>query len=196
MERRPDQRKAWARPNGPAYQPFDVGRIQRRVTEAVRAARRTVPTYGTGRPVRGSEVGELLAAGSFRVLRCDLDGIPADTWPPVKGVVNLFIDVAVGPDLARYIKLHEIGHRLAGDLEEPTKFIFDGPLPEAEEVADIFALFGVLDAAEIEQGEAYVEARIRELVPLDNYGWATYRVPRLAGQVVTMKRMITAEGGD
>lgn len=118
----------------------------------------------------------------MEVLRANIS-IPADVWPPINGVVHLFVSRDVGPQLLRYIKLHEIGHRLAGDLEEPTMFVFDGPLPEAEEVADLFAVVGILDRAEIGQGPEYVESRIRELVPLDNYGWQTYRIPRLAGRV-------------
>ena len=79
----------------------------------------------------------------------------------------------------------------AGDLEEPTMFVFDGPLPESEEVADLFALLGILDPAELEQGPVYVEDRIRQLVPLENYGWATYRVPRLATKVVVLWQLMT-----
>ncbi len=120
----------------------------------------------------------------MKVLRAD-QGIPADTWPPIDGVVHIFVDHSVGPQLLRYIQLHEVGHYLAGDLEEPTRFNFDGPLPEAEEVADLFALRGVLDAAELEQGASYIEGRIRELVPLEDRGWQTHRIPRLASRLAT-----------
>ena len=149
------------------------------------AARSIVPTYGTGRPATSYQIDRLLEACSMELVRANIS-VPADVWPEIDGVAYLFVGPHVGPAELRYIKLHEIGHRLAGDLEEPTIFVFDGPLPESEEVADLFALLGILDAAELEQGPEYVEARIRELVPLDNYGWQTYRVPRLAGKVCTL----------
>lgn len=156
---------------------------------AVSAAREFVPSYAESHPVRAAEVDVLLRACSMKVLRADIQ-IPADTWPPLDGVVHVFVDHGVGPLLLRYIKLHEIGHQFAGDLDEPTMFVFDGPLPEAEEVADLFALLGVLDAAEVEHGPEFVETRIRELVPLDNYGWQTFRVPRLAGKLVVLRQMM------
>jgi len=112
----------------------------------------------------------------------DMDA-PAVLLPPWRGLYRLIMAPWVSPLLARHVTLHEVAHVIGGDIEEPTIFVFDGPLPEAEEVADLFALLGILDAAELEQGPEYVEARIRELVPLDNYGWQTYRVPRLAGKV-------------
>lgn len=92
----------------------------------------------------------------------------------------------VSPQLARHVTLHEVGHILAGDIDEPTILSFDGPMPEGEDVADLFSLLALLDAAELGQGPEYLEQRIRELVPLDNYGWQTYRVPRLAGKVVAL----------
>ena len=145
----------------------------------MQAAREIVPEYGAGRPVTSAEIDRMLRLHSMEVLRAPI-GVPADVWPPLQGVVYVFVDDAVGPALLRYIKLHELGHRLAGDLEEPTMFVFDGPLPEAEEVADLFALLGVLDSAVLEQGAEFIEDRIRELVPLDDRGWQTYRIPRLA----------------
>lgn len=79
--------------------------------------------------------------------------------------------------------LHEVGHVLMGDIEEPTYLTFTGPLPESEDLADLFSLVALLDRAEIDHGPEFVEARIREIVPLENYGWQTYRIPRLAGRV-------------
>lgn len=182
------QRKGWttSTPSAGDYKTFNDHRIFDRVRAAVRDAREVVEGYGAGRPVREDEVQTLLRACSMCVLRAEL-GVPADAWPPTEGVVYLFVDHSVGPTLLRYIQLHEIGHRLAGDLDEPTAFIFDGPLPEAEEVADLFALLGVLDAAEIAQGPRFVESRIRARVPLDNYGWQKYRVPRLAGKLTRLR---------
>lgn len=155
----------------------------------MRAARELLPAYGSGRPATSAEIDHLLAVCSMEVVRADIS-VPADVWPPIDGVINVFVALHIGPAELRYIKLHEIGHRLAGDLEEPTLFVFDGPLPESEEVADLFALVGILDSAEIDQGPDYVEERIRELVPFDNYGWQTYRVPRLARKLVRVKELV------
>lgn len=164
--------------------PYSMPRIRRRVTTAVEEARRYVPGYGTGRPASSRELDRLLAAGGLKVLRADLRDVPVDVWPRTHGVIRIFVDHSVGPAVLRYVKLHEAGHWLAGDAEEPIAFAFDGPLPEAEPVADLFALLGLLDRAEIEQGPEYVDGRLRELVPLDDRGWQVHRIPWLARELV------------
>lgn len=140
-----------------------------------------------------AEIDRLLAAFSVRVLRADLLDIPAMAWPEIQGVTKVFVDRGLGPSLVRFIKLHELGHRIAGDTSEPIIFAFTGPLPEAEPVADIFALLGVLDEAETEQGAVYVEQRIREIVPLDDIGWQRFRVPWLAPEVCIMRKILKGE---
>ena len=87
--------------------------------------------------------------------------------------------------------LHEVGHILTGDIDEPTILTWAGPMPEAEDVADLFSLVALLDDAECEHSPEFVDTRIRELVPFDNYGWQTYRVPRLAGKVIQLKQLVS-----
>ena len=41
-----------------------------------------------------------------------------------------------------------------------------GPLPEAEDIVDLFSLVALLDDEECAQGPEFLETRIRELVPL------------------------------
>lgn len=132
----------------------------------------------------------LLRAFGMIVLRADMVDIPAATWPETNGVTKVFLDAGVGPGLARYIKLHELGHRIAGDTSEPIYFVFNGPLPEAEPVADLFALLGVLDEVDTDQGPEWTEARIRELVPLDDRGWQQFRIPWLAPEVCVVRALL------
>lgn len=165
-------------------------REERRVLSAIRTARMAVPSYARGRPAARSDVAALLRFFKVSVLRADLVDIPAILTPPIHGQHRLVLDYAVGPTLALFIELHEVGHVAAGDADEPTVLRFTGPLPEAEEVADLFALCGILDDADCEQGAGWVEQRIRELVPLDDRGWQVHRIPRLAGKVVRMKELV------
>lgn len=147
-----------------------------------------VPEYGQGR-VSAADVRQLLAAFNVDVIRASID-TPAILTPPVANVYRLIVADWVGPAVARHIELHELGHVLCGDAQEPTFLKFTGPLPEAEEVADLFALSGIIDAAEAEQGSEYVEALIRQRVPLEDRGWQTYRIPDLAPKVVRMRTLI------
>jgi hypothetical protein len=162
---------------------------EKRVLAAVRMARMAVPSYGRGRAVTRAEAAALMRLFNVDVLRGDLVDVPALLTPPVHGRFRLILDHRVGPDVARFIELHEVGHVATGDADEPTVLQFTGPLPEAEEVADLFALLGVLDELDTDQGPAWVEQRIRELVPLDDRGWQVHRIPRLAAKVCRMRNL-------
>lgn len=162
--------------------------IERRVLGAIETARLAVPDYGS-RPVRSREVEHLAAAFNLDVFPVETD-IAAVLLPPVAGQYRLAIQADLGPDVVRHITLHEIGHILCGDAMEPTILRFTGPLPEAEEVADLFSLAALIDPVECEGGTDYVESLIRERVPLDNYGWQKYRIPELAPKVVRMRTLI------
>lgn len=155
-----------------------------RVHDAIRQAREFVPGYATGEPVSTGDV-RLLAAGvQLAIHRAteEMDA-PAVLLPPWNGRYRLIMASWVPPLAARHITLHEIGHVLMGDIDEPTIMIFEGPLPEAEDQCDMFSLLGLLDDVELTQGPEFLETRIRELVPLDDYGWQTYRIPRVAARL-------------
>lgn len=158
---------------------------------AVERAREFVPDYGAGPPITTGDVRRLADAVDLRIARAteDMDS-PAVLYPPWRGFYRLVMAPWVSPLVARHVTLHEIGHVLTGDIDEPTMLTWTGPMPEAEDTADLFSMVALLDDVECEQGPEFAETRIRELVPLDDYGWQTYRVPRLAGQVGRMKRMI------
>ena len=147
-----------------------------------------VPGYGSGRTT-AADVRQLLAAFNVDVIRAEID-TPAILTPPVRGIYRLVLSDTVNREVARHIQLHEVGHVVCGDASEPIFLKFTGPLPEAEEVADLFALVGVIDAAEAEQGAEYVEQLIRQRVPLDDRGWQKYRIPDLAPKVVRMRTLI------
>lgn len=149
-----------------------------------------MPNYGSGKPILSSSIDRLLASATMKVLRADLIDIPVHAWPRMQGIVRVFVAENVGPLLLRYIKLHEYAHVVAGELEEPERARFTEPLPEQEPVADLFALLGIMDEAETDQGALYVEHRIRELVPLDDLGWQRFRIPWLAPEVCAVRALL------
>lgn len=149
-----------------------------------------VPHYGRGQSVSRADVSLLSSFFKVQVMRASLRDVPAVLTPPIRGRHRLFLDESVGPDVALFIELHETGHVATGDADEPTVLQFTGPLPEAEEVADLFALLGILDEADTDQGPVWIEHRIRELVPLDDRGWQVHRIPRLATKVCRMRQLV------
>jgi hypothetical protein len=162
---------------------------EKRALHAITLARMMVPNYARGEPPSGVEIDQLLAFGHVKLVRANLD-TPAVLTPPFGGWRRLVIAQWLPRTAAKYIELHECGHSLAGDADEPTFLQFSGPLPEAEEVADLFALAGIVSADDCAEGSFHVEQRIRELVPLNDRGWRLHRIPRLAPQIVRFRTLI------
>lgn len=160
----------------------------------MKEARRYVPEYGAGSPIATGDVRRLAGAVQLQIHRArgPMD-IPAVLLPPISGRYRLVIDVHLRPEVVRHITLHEIGHILSGDIDEPTFLTWTGPMPEAEDVADLFALIAQLDEAEVSDDPAAIETRILELVPLEVPGWAGRRVPRLAGKIGALKILLREE---
>jgi hypothetical protein len=61
-------------------------------------------------------------------------------------------------------------------------------LPQAEDVADAFALIGYLGDGDFREGPEHLESLIRAKVPLDDRGWREHRVPRLASKVWRLRQ--------
>jgi hypothetical protein len=162
--------------------------VERRALGLVAEARLAVGDYGA-RPIREEEVG-LLA----RVFNVEFGGaslsVPAVLLPPVEGRYQVIMQEGLNRAVRRYVFLHELGHILAGEADEPLSMVFTGPLPESEDVCDLFALLGIIDEAHILEGGGWLEQQIRELVPLDNYGWQTYRIPRLVKRLPRVREMV------
>jgi len=152
-----------------------------------------IPSYGAGEPISTGDVRRLAEATGIRVdrARYPMDH-PAVLTPPLRGTHRLVVAPWVNPLVLRHITLHEIGHVLMGDIDEPTYLTWGGPMPEAEDLADLFSLVALVDDFECEQGVAFIETRVRELVPLEDRGWQTYRIPRLAKQVGRLKQEVRA----
>lgn len=166
-------------------------REARRVLDAVRAARAAVPGYGRGRPISRSRIRRLARFARVTVDRSLLEmTVPAVLLPPLDGRHRLILSPTAGPDVSSYIVLHEVGHVLSGDAEELTFLRCAGPLPEAEYVADLFALLGVIDGAHCRHGPGWVEARIRARVPLPDAEWQRDRVPRLARKLCRLRALM------
>lgn len=162
---------------------------EKRVLSAIATARMLVPHYGTGEFVTGVDRDRLMSFAHVRIIRGNYE-TPAVLTTPFAGARWLFVARWLPAAVVRYLELHECGHCLSGDADEPTILHFQGPMPEAEEVADLFALAGVLSDEDAAQGREWVENQIRALVPLDDYGWQTYRVPELAPKMIRMRQLI------
>lgn len=113
--------------------------------------------------------------------------------PPIRGHHQLILKPDLDPAVVRHITLHEVAHIIMGDADELTYMTWAGPLPPNEDWADLFSLVALMDDVETASSAAAVEERILELVPLNAKGWASSRVPRLAGKIGRLKTMI-AEG--
>lgn len=162
--------------------------IDRRVLGLVGESRLAVPDYGS-RVVNDSDIERLLGVFNIRVTSTELS-VPAIIFPPVAGFYRLVLMNGLPRTVRRYIKLHETAHVLAGEAEEPIYMLFTGPLPDCEDVADCFALLGIVDEIHDRQGDGWLEQKIRELVPLDDRGWQVHRIPRLAKRLPRVREMV------
>lgn len=158
--------------------------------DAIKYARMMIPDYGTGRRPLGVEIDLLLEFGRIRIRRVHMEDLAYLTHPLHDGYRRLYMTRYLPYEAAIYIELHECGHSLAGDADEPTILHFQGPLPEAEEVADLFALSAILADQDCAHGPEWAESRIRQLVPLEDRGWQTYRVPQLAPKIIHLRHLI------
>lgn len=162
---------------------------ERRALGLVAEARLVIGDYGV-RPIKEAGVVQLAAVFNLVSSIEDLEGFPAILFPPIAGKFRLVMDEALPREVRRYITLHELGHVLAGEADEPMLMIHDGPLPESEDVCDLFALLGIVEEAHITEGGAWLETEIRRLVPLNDYGWQKYRIPRLARKLPRVRDMV------
>lgn len=157
---------------------------------AVATLRLAVPAYGNGKGLTRAEISHAADVFQLSVHRSPDLVVPAVLTPPLGGRYRLILRSGLGPKVENYIRLHELAHIVAGDAEEATILRFDGPLPEAEVVADLVALMGLLDDADCAAGAEWVESRIRRLVPLDDRGWQLYRCADLAPKAVRMRALL------
>lgn len=148
-----------------------------------------VGDYGV-RSVSETEIGALLEVFNATVAVGDMEGFPAILYPPILGKYRIAIDSGLPRRVRTYITLHELGHILAGEADEPVQMLFDGPLPESEDVCDLFALLGIVDPFHDEQGPDWLEQQIRNLVPLEDVGWQKYRIPRLAKKLPRARHLV------
>lgn len=162
--------------------------VERGVVGLVAEARLAVHDYGT-RALKSADVSRLAAEFNIEFGSADIS-IPVILFPPVDGRYQVIFQDGLSESLRRYATLHELAHVLRGDVEEPTRQVFDGPLPECEDVCDLFALLGIVDPIHDEHGSDWLESQIRELVPLDDRGWQVHRIPRLAKKLPRAREMV------
>lgn len=163
-------------------------KLERWVLGLVSEARLAIHDYGT-RPLREGEIEKLAAVFNIDCYTADIS-VPALMLPPIGGTYHLAVQPHLPRSVRRYIMLHEMGHVLSGEADEPMSMQFEGPLPESEDVCDLFALLGIVDEAHISEGGDWLEQQIRQAVPLDDYGWQTYRIPRLAKKLPRVREMV------
>jgi hypothetical protein len=162
--------------------------LERRVLGLVAEARLAIGDYGT-RPVREDEVRHLANVFNVEFGSAPLS-VPAILLPPVEGCYQVIVQDGLHRQLRPYVFLHELGHILAGEAEEPLTMVFEGPLPENEDVCDLFALLGIVDEVHILEGGDWLVQKIRELVPLEDRGWQVHRIPRLAKKLPRVREMV------
>lgn len=163
--------------------------LERRVVGLVGEARLAVGEYGR-EPITECELKQLLEVFNLSATVAEGLSVPALLFPPVGGKYRLALQEGLSRDVRRYVYLHELAHVLAGEAAEPMQMIFDGPLPESEDMCDLFALLGIIDPAHEAEGASWLEDQIREAVPLDNRGWQVHRIPRLARRLPGTRKMV------
>lgn len=163
--------------------------LERKVEGLVDAARLAVPDYGR-RVVRDRDIQKVAQVYNLSVHRVDELAAPALLYPPIAGCYRLAVDSAEPFEVRRYVTLHEVGHIVRGEAEEAMRLLFFGSLPETEDVCDLFALLGVIDPIHDGEGCDWLELKIREAVPLDDYGWQKYRIPRLAKRLAAVRKSV------
>lgn len=135
------------------------------------------------------EVSGILSGYRVDCARVDMEDV-AILSPPYAGRYRLSIQSGLPRSAVKYVKLHEACHVVSGDIDEPTFMHFDGPMPMAEDAADLVALLGIVDPAHDDEGADWIEQQIRCLVPLDDRGWQVHRIPRLARKLPRVRDMV------
>lgn len=108
----------------------------------VAAARRFLPWYaGDFSPVHADQLAHLLKRATCHLLvRPFHSDALAFTLPPIRGAYILAVNRDASPADRVFAIRHELGHVLAGHVEEPTFLSEDDYRSRQERVADLFAL--------------------------------------------------------
>lgn len=114
--------------------------------QVIGAAQRMLPWYaGDFAPIRSDQLAELL-----RRATCDVAVYPfgSDTvamaMPPHRGRYPVFVNRRASREARSFALRHELGHVLAGDVEEAIFLAPEGYMAPQERVADTFALAGLV----------------------------------------------------
>ena len=117
-------------------------RVVAAAAELIKQARKHFPTYANyGGPIRTDEVCRFAA-----LLDCEVHYFPFGSrtsgmaLPPVLGVHPIFVD-SLGSHADQMLTVrHELAHRLAGEITEPTFLTADDTMSHSERLADLFAI--------------------------------------------------------
>lgn len=151
-------------------------------------ARLAIQDYGR-RALAPEEVQHVGRVFNLGIHVVELD-VPAVLYPPIGGCYRLAVQSGLPLEVRRYLTLHEVGHILLGEAEEPMRLVFFGALPESEDACDLFALLGVIDPVHDPEGPDWLELKIRETVPLEDRGWQQHRIPRLARKLPQVRQLV------
>lgn len=121
---------------------YDDTRLIHETAALVQRAQRLEPRYAHGTsPATTRELATLLRRSTCRVyLLKSRPRAKALTTPPIGGEYAIGIRADLSWSEHAFALRHELGHVLAGDVEEPVRMVDRGYLTQAERYADLFAL--------------------------------------------------------
>lgn len=139
----------------------DTSRVLAAVARLIQNAREKVPWYaGPQAPLRTDQISDLLGA-----FKCVLVVHPLDERDAGMALPRLLglCPIIVPPDTARTERMfsirHELGHVIAGELDEPTYLTSDDAKSFSERMCDLFAF------ADLIPGWLFRDFRRMELTP-------------------------------
>lgn len=168
---------------GSAAETAEAQLICKHTARLIEAAREIAPDYARrSAPVGSHVISQLLTRTGCTLTFAPLDDACAGmTLPRVSGVCTVVINTG-GAEVDEIVTLrHELGHVLAGDVDEPT-YMDDDEMSWTERVADLFALADVVSGGEIRmlrrrrRSWAEVAASLAGLVESFAAGWSPERI--------------------
>lgn len=159
------------------------------MVRCIDAAREHIPEYASGDgPTKRDRLDVLTRSFGVRIRFDSLDHPSLLIPVAVGGWRYLLLDSELHRPTIGFVVRHELGHLANGDAEEGTHFHFNGPLPECETVADLFAFADLISSEDCAQGVEWVAEMMRDLVTLDYEPW--YRrleIDRLPSQLIRLR---------
>ena len=155
-----------------------------------------MPTYAREKPITENDVRDIVAWADLAVTVEPEQQATAILWWQLpdfargREVPYLVLGGHIRGSTKLYIQLHEVHHVRRGDTDERTTLVHTCALPQCEPAADMFAMMGLLDRYDFEQGAEWLESRLWEIAPLNDKGWREHRRTDLAPRLVRMRKLV------